>query len=302
MAKASETHVVRTYRTVARASLGLIVPPMILIPAVVWAFWMLQKRSEANQVEPLPLVWCLIPVGFLLLFPLWAKLKSLAFSRYVVTLDSVVEEHGVFGKTTSEIRIQDIRNIVVKQSFLDRLLLFGNVSFSSAAGTDVEVNFPNVSRPSRIKELVRDIQSRLSDGELDDADLKAIHVRAVGAKTVAREEERVAERERNADAKAKEKIARAAAKAKEKADRAAAKAREADGESRAQDTAPATTDTAANASAGEDSEDVPSNAPRAPRPAAATETTSDDAGSDEDSGDELYRLLAEQAAAGKADR
>jgi uncharacterized membrane protein YdbT with pleckstrin-like domain len=158
-------------------------PPLILIPTVVGvAAWMNRQFVGAEMETRVDFRYLLAVVGFLLLFPIWAKLKTRFLTRYRVTLDSVVEEHGLLSKVSSEIRIQDIRNIVVKQSIVDRILLMGNISFSSAAGSGVEVKFHKVARPSSLKVLVRDIQAKLSDGELTDDEIREI-AETAGTKT-----------------------------------------------------------------------------------------------------------------------
>lgn len=297
MAKKNESHVVQTYRTVARSHLGLIVPPLILIPAVIWGLLYVNRRLVEAESDPLHYLFYVVPVAFLLLFPLWAKFRSWAFSRYRVTLDSVVEEHGLFSKKTSEIRIQDIRNIVVEQAFLDRMLMFGTVSFSSAAGTEVEVHFRDVARPNRIKELVRDIQARVSDGELTAADREAIEERALGPRAVARARE---EEQRRAE-KAAEKAAAKAKKAEEKAaaKRAAQETEAAEAEDAEDEAAEATEESAAS-SATTPVGDGSASSPAAKSSASASTEPAEEASGDV-AHDELYRLLAEQAAEGKSE-
>lgn len=275
-------HIVRTYRTAARSELGLIVPSMLLIPAVVYALFYFEQRMRevGTDVSWLDWRWFAVPVGVLLLFPLWAKFKTRFFSRFRVTLDSVSEEHGLFSKKSSEVRIQDIRNIVVEQSFLDRLLLIGDVYFSSAAGSDTEVRFSSVPRPGRIKELVRDIQNKLKDGELSEAETAEI-MAAAGAK--GRRERIPSAGEDAAAARARTPAAEPApAKAGGEAAGRAEPSAAPVAQSRARSEAPA---------AEPRREPEPAAAPRKP----ATKP------SDDDARDELYRLLAEQEADGKSE-
>ena len=175
MAKNNDVHIVRTLHTVARSETGLILPPLILIPAVVAVSAWINGKFAAHEVDAgVDFRYLGAVIGFLLLFPIWAKLKTRFLTRYRVTLDSVVEEHGLLSKTSSEIRIQDIRNIVVKQSVVDRILMMGTVHFSSAAGNAVEVKFHKVAKPNTLKVLVRDIQAKLSDGELTEEEIAEI--------------------------------------------------------------------------------------------------------------------------------
>lgn len=175
MAKNNDTQIVRTLHTVARSEPGLIIPPVIAI-ALITAGTMFANNQLESAGSEHAFDWRYIGAvcAMFLLMPIWAKFKTRVMTRYRVTLDSVVEEQGLLSKVSSEIRIQDIRNIVVKQSFVDRLLRMGCVTFSSAAGNGVEVKFHKVNNPNEIKVLVRDIQSKLSDGELSKEEIAQI--------------------------------------------------------------------------------------------------------------------------------
>lgn len=231
MAK-KRNQILRTYHSAARADYSLVILPILLIPLVVWALIQIPVALEAEK--GLEWYWFAGAVGALLLFPLWAKAKALLFSRFRVTTDAVLHEHGLISRRSSEIRIRDIRNIVVEQGVMDRLFLVGDIAFSSAAGDQEEVRFLKISKPNQIKEFVKELQHKMSDGVLDDderAELDAIDGRS----------------------KRKKKTAAAAA------------AQPDDGGLEVETTAP-------------------------PEPAAAS--------SDDGDRDELYRLLAEQEAAG----
>ena len=183
MAKKNDGQIVRTLHTVARSETGLILPPLVLIPTTLLVASWINGQFDTHEVEAgVDFRYLVAITGFLLLFPIWAKIKTRFWTRYRITLDSVIEEHGLLSKTSSEIRIQDIRNIVVKQSILDRLLAMGNIHFSSAAGSGVEVKFQKVARPNQLKVLVRDIQAKLSDGELTEDEIREINETAGGKK------------------------------------------------------------------------------------------------------------------------
>lgn len=175
MAKKDDTQIVRTLHTVARSEPGLIIPPFLAIAMIVAGTFFANNALGAADSEH-AFDWRYIGAVCLmfLLLPIWAKFKTRVMTRYRISLDSVVQEEGLFSKVSSEIRIQDIRNIVVKQSFVDRLLRMGSVNFSSSAGHGVEVKFRKVGNPHAIKVLVRDIQSKLSDGILTDEEVAAI--------------------------------------------------------------------------------------------------------------------------------
>lgn len=184
MAKRDKSHTIRVYRSVPRSRPGLLYLPLLLLPAVLYGMYRLAQELPAlseNADATLPWYSYATAAGCLLIFPVWAWLSTRFGSRYRITLDSVIEEHGIIGRTASEIRIQDIRNIVVTQSALERVLFMGHVSFSSAAGAGVEVTFSKVARPGAIRDLVRDLQAKLSDGVLTREEASEL----VGAKRAA---------------------------------------------------------------------------------------------------------------------
>lgn len=84
--------------------------------------------------------------------------------EYFVTNERVEIDWGLIGRSSKEIRIVDIRAIDVHQGGLLGFFGVGTVDFSSTASTSVEVQFKNVRRPHKIKELVRQMQRRAGAG------------------------------------------------------------------------------------------------------------------------------------------
>jgi membrane protein YdbS with pleckstrin-like domain len=152
--------IVAKYHAAARANVGSFLIAIIGIPLALWLVQVFGVKEDMTD-EAKTLVWQVrvLLVLLLLLFPLSAWANARFMSRYVVSSDSIMAEKGFFSRTSSEIRIIDIRNITVKQSFLDRILMIGDVAFSSAAGDRDEVVFSNVSGPDSVKNIVKGIQS-----------------------------------------------------------------------------------------------------------------------------------------------
>ncbi len=250
--KAPSDEVLRRYHAAARGEYALFFSPLVTIPllvlvlhGVIRAVAALDGQTEAavdaagevaqTTGPDTPWWWYAILVAFCLLFPLWAKVKTVVSSRYTVSRDAVMSEEGFISRRSSEIRIRDIRNFTVDQNIVERVLNIGHVAFSSSAGDRDEVIFRNVSRPQDVKRVVRDIQHKVADGVLD---------------------------------------------AEERADL---------GLSSSASAAPAPT--------------PPGAKPSAPKPAApAAPTTSAGGAPDEDSRDELYRLLAEQESSASVEK
>lgn len=81
------------------------------------------------------------------------------FSRdYIVTVERVEMVWGIFGRSSKEVRICDIRAIDVHETGLLGVLGIGTVDFSSAGNAGVEVQFKQVRGPHQIKEMVRQLQ------------------------------------------------------------------------------------------------------------------------------------------------
>lgn len=77
---------------------------------------------------------------------------------YIVTEERVETVWGIFGRSSKEVRIRDIRAIDVHESGFWGLLGIGTVDFSSAGTAGVEVQFKQVRRAHEVKRLVRDLQ------------------------------------------------------------------------------------------------------------------------------------------------
>jgi len=73
--------------------------------------------------------------------------------------DSTIESSkGIIARDVNSIRIKDVRNINVKQSIIQRILFIGDVEFSSAGGSGIEVAFCGVARPMAVKTLLQSLQ------------------------------------------------------------------------------------------------------------------------------------------------
>ncbi len=88
---------------------------------------------------------------------------TLLYRRYswVFAIDEATIESikGIIARDVNSIRIADVRNINVKQSIIQRILFIGDVEFSSAGGSGIEVAFCGVSRPMEVKNLLQSLQT-----------------------------------------------------------------------------------------------------------------------------------------------
>lgn len=78
--------------------------------------------------------------------------------RYLIDEHNIESYHGVLARRVHSIRVEDLRNINVNQTVVQRLLDVGDVEFSSAAGGDIEVVFFGVTDPMAVKTLAQRLQ------------------------------------------------------------------------------------------------------------------------------------------------
>ena len=80
--------------------------------------------------------------------------------RFRIDDENIESSEGIIARQLQSIRIKDLRNVNVRQSFMQRILRIGDVEFSSAAGGGVEVVFFAVTRPVLLKDRIQALQDR----------------------------------------------------------------------------------------------------------------------------------------------
>jgi len=125
--------------------------PVLFLLALIWGE---RYFSSAN----LRVVLVVMVAAFLYLV---AVIGYRRFSwRYAIDGETIESRQGVIARKLQSIRIQDLRNINVQQSLMQRLLGIGNVEFSSAGGSGIEVVFFGVDDPMAVKALAQRLQSK----------------------------------------------------------------------------------------------------------------------------------------------
>ena len=113
----------------------------------------------------------LIALALLLLVPRWPAVLSVCMlisgpavaalgltdrkaTHFRVTTRTVSLRRGIFAREVTEIPIDSIREVRLKQGVLDRLAGVGTVGFSTASTAEVEVNYRGVRDPDALRRLV----------------------------------------------------------------------------------------------------------------------------------------------------
>lgn len=97
------------------------------------------------------LVLCLVGIGFLILLVWHLKNKS---SRLVVTRTDVLYEQGLLSKERSELNINSIRTVKVKQSFWNRIFGTGRIELYTAGDT-AEIIATGMPDPNRVRDIIK---------------------------------------------------------------------------------------------------------------------------------------------------
>jgi len=90
-------------------------------------------------------------VGLLILgWVFWDRLGN----RYKVQSGKIESRKGVISKNLKSVRLENLRDIELNQSVLQRLLGIGNLSFSTAGSIGAEVVFDGIANPQDLKDSV----------------------------------------------------------------------------------------------------------------------------------------------------
>ena len=127
---------------------------MFLMPVVFVLAYL--KGNQYFSPENLRVVYVVIVAVFVYL------LAVVIYRRYswayTINGETIESREGLIARKVSSIRVRDLRNINVKQSLWQRLMGVGDVEFSSAGGSGIEVSFCGVSDPLQVKSLAQRMQ------------------------------------------------------------------------------------------------------------------------------------------------
>ncbi len=87
----------------------------------------------------------------------WMLLSQ--FTTLTVTDDRTIYQEGIVSRETSEVQHDDVRNIQLDQSFMQRLLKVGGVAISSSGQDDMEIVAKRLPNPERIIDRIRENQT-----------------------------------------------------------------------------------------------------------------------------------------------
>lgn len=87
------------------------------------------------------------------------------FESLTVTTQRSIWIRGIINRRSSEVQHDDIRNIQVGQSLIERLVGAGTLAISSAGQDDMEITIKGIAHPRDVLETIRKSQSRMVRGD-----------------------------------------------------------------------------------------------------------------------------------------
>ncbi len=90
-------------------------------------------------------------LGIIILLVWHIKNKSV---RLIITNDDILFEQGILSKSRSDINIQNVRTVKVKQSFIHRIFGVGDIEIYTS-GDDPEITAINMPNPNKVRELIK---------------------------------------------------------------------------------------------------------------------------------------------------
>ena len=81
---------------------------------------------------------------------------------YTMDGETIESREGIIARKVKSIRVRDLRNINVNQNLFQRIVGVGDVEFSSAGGSGIEVTFRGVDDPLQVKALAQRMQGKSS--------------------------------------------------------------------------------------------------------------------------------------------
>jgi membrane protein YdbS with pleckstrin-like domain len=132
---------------VARAFPGQILLGVVFMGLAMGLAVRAQGFSLPRWVALVPLA-----LGVLLLMLVWIRVKSCS---YRLTTQRLFVRRGWLAKHVNELELYRVKDVVVDQGVLQRMLGYGTITVLADDDTTPEVDLVRISRPTQVKEMIR---------------------------------------------------------------------------------------------------------------------------------------------------
>lgn len=97
---------------------------------------------------------------FFLILPLVVIWFMRRGTRLLIYADRLILRRGVISRRESIIYISDIRNVVIKQGPLERLVGVGAIAIASAGTGSLELEAPRIGNPAKVREVIVELMEK----------------------------------------------------------------------------------------------------------------------------------------------
>jgi uncharacterized membrane protein YdbT with pleckstrin-like domain len=107
--------------------------------------------------RPISFILCcilsLVIVGLIILAVWYLKTRA---TMLTVTNEQTTLRKGLLSKYTNDVFHSNVRNIIVRQSFFQRMMGVGYVGISSSGQSGIEIEVNGIPEPERVKQIIDD--------------------------------------------------------------------------------------------------------------------------------------------------
>ena len=101
----------------------------------------------------LSVILSLVGVGLVILLIWYIRCVG---TTLTVTNEQTTLRRGILSKFTNDVFHENVRNIIVRQTFLQRIFGVGSVGISSAGQSGIEIEVNGIPDPDRVKQIIDD--------------------------------------------------------------------------------------------------------------------------------------------------
>ena len=130
-----------------RSFLGPILLGLVLIAL---GLWLATRKEDFPWAAQTVLV--SLAIGVLLQLLVWIKVKSLS---YRLTTQRLFVQRGLLAKRSDELELYRVKDVVVEQGILPRVLGYGTITVLANDDTTPQMDLVRISSPTKIKEIIR---------------------------------------------------------------------------------------------------------------------------------------------------
>jgi hypothetical protein len=93
----------------------------------------------------------LFGLGIIILMFWYLKCKGIKFT---ITSSQITLEEGLLSKKINEVRLKDVKNVQLSQSFGERIFGSGTIGIASSGSDGLEIVVSGLPKPKEIRELI----------------------------------------------------------------------------------------------------------------------------------------------------